>query len=48
MLKFFSQLPNRDNYIITKSPPEQFSDSKIKIYKIGDEIRPLIEMKTPS
>ena len=31
MLKILSRIPDRDFYIITKSPPEQYSNSKIKI-----------------
>ena len=38
MLKIFSRIPNRDIYIITKSPPEQYSDSKIRIKEKSDEI----------
>ena len=41
MLKIFSRIPNRDIYIITKSPPEQCSKSKIKIKELSDEIKPL-------
>ena len=43
MLKILSQIPNRDFYIITKSPQEQYSKSKIKIKEISDEIKPLNE-----
>ena len=43
MLKFLSRIPNRDVYIITKSPPEQYTNSKIKIEEISDEIKPLNE-----
>ena len=43
MLKILSGIPDRDIYIITKSPPEQFSNSKIKIKEISDEIKPLNE-----
>ena len=43
MLKFLSRISDRDIYIITKSPPEQFSNSKIKIKEISDEIKPLNE-----
>ena len=39
MLKIVSRLPDRDFYIIIKSPPEQYSDSKMKIKEIGDEIK---------
>ena len=42
-LKIFSRIPNRDIYIITKSPPEQYSSSQIKIKEIGEEIKPLNE-----
>ena len=43
MLKILSRIPNRDIYIITKSPPEQYSNTKIKIKEISDEIKPLNE-----
>ena len=43
MLKILSRIPDRDIYIITKSPPEQYTNSKIKIKEISDEIKPLNE-----
>ena len=43
MLKILSRVPNRDIYIITKSPSEQHTNSKIKIKEITDEIKPLNE-----
>ena len=43
MLKILSRMPDRDIYIITKSPPEQYINSKIKIKEISNEIRPLNE-----
>ena len=43
MLKTISRIPDRDIYIITKSPPEQYTISKIKIKEICDEIKPLNE-----
>ena len=43
MLKILSRIPNRDIYIITKSPPEQYSNTKIKIKEISDEVKPLNE-----
>ena len=43
MLKILSRLPDRDIYIITKSPPEQYSNSKIKNKELGDEIKSLNE-----
>ena len=43
MLEIFSRIPNRDIYIMTKSPPEQYTNSKIKIKEITDEIKPLNE-----
>ena len=44
MLKIPSGIPHDpDIYIITKSPPEQYSNSKIKIKEISDEITPLNE-----
>ena len=45
MLKFLSRISDRDIYIITKPPPEQYSNSKIKIKEINDEIKPLNEYK---
>ena len=45
MLKILSRTPYRDIYIITKSPPEQYTNSKIKIKEITDEIKPLNEYK---
>ena len=41
MLKILSRIPDRDIYIITKSPPEQYSNSKVKIKEISDEIKPV-------
>ena len=41
MLKFLSRISDRDIYIITKSPPEQYTNSKIKIKEISDEIKSL-------
>ena len=41
MLKILSRIPDRDIYIISKSPPEQYINSKIKIKEISDEIKPL-------
>ena len=41
MLKFLSQIPSRAIYILTKSPPEQYSNSKIKMKEITEEIKPL-------
>ena len=43
MLKILSRMIDRDIYIITKSPPEQYTISKIKIKEISDEIKPLNE-----
>ena len=43
MLKILSRIPDRDIYISTKSPPEQYTNSKIKIKEISDEIKPLNE-----
>ena len=45
MLKIFSRMPDRDIYIIVKSPPEQYTNSKIKIKEISDEIKSLNEYK---
>ena len=41
MLKILSPIPTRDIYGITKSPPEQYSHSKIKNKEISDEIKTL-------
>ena len=43
ILKILSRIPNRDIYIITKSPPEQYTDSEMKIREISGEIKPLNE-----
>ena len=43
MLKILSRMIDRDIYIITKSPPEQYTNSEIKIKEISDEIKPLNE-----
>ena len=43
MLKILSRMIDRDIYIITKSTPEQYSNSKIQIKEISDEIKPLNE-----
>ena len=43
MLEILSRIPDRDIYIITKSPPEQYTNSKIKIKEISDEIKSLNE-----
>ena len=37
ILKFLSRKPNRDKFIITKSPPEQYSSCKIKTKEIGEK-----------
>ena len=43
MLKILSRMADRDIHIITKSPPEQYINSKIKNKEIGDEINSLNE-----
>ena len=43
MLKIVSRMIDRGIYILTKSPPEQHTNSKIKIKEISDEIKPLSE-----
>ena len=43
MLKVLSRVPDRASYIITKSTPEQYSTTKIKIKKVSEEIKPLNE-----
>ena len=40
MLKILSRISNRDIYVITKSPAEQFFNSEIKIKEIVEEIEP--------
>ena len=43
LLRIPSRVSDRDIYIITKSPPEQYTNSKIKIEEINDEFKPLNE-----
>ena len=43
MFKILSRISDRDIYIITKSPAEQYTNSEIKIKEISDEIKPLNE-----
>ena len=43
MLQILSRISDRDIYIITESPPEQYSNSKIKVKEISDEIKTLNE-----
>ena len=43
MSKTLSRISDRDIYIITKSPPELYTNSTIKIKEISDEIKPLNE-----
>ena len=43
MLQTLSRRSDHDIYIITNSPPEQYTNSNIKIKEIGDEIKPLNE-----
>ena len=43
MLKILSSISDRDIYIITKSPPEQYTNFKIKINGKSDEIKLLNE-----
>ena len=43
MLKTLPRIPDQDIYIITKSPPEQYTNSKYKIKETSDEIKPLNE-----
>ena len=45
MLKIRSQMHDRGIYIIAKSSPEQYSNSKIKTKEIREEIKPLGEYK---
>ena len=40
MLKILSRMPDRDNYRITKSPPDQYSNYQNKNKEISDEIKP--------
>ena len=41
VLNFIPRKPNREIYKITKSPPELFFNSKIKINEVREEIKPL-------
>ena len=43
ILKILSQLRDQDVYLITKSPPEEYSISKTKIKEITDESKRLNE-----
>ena len=43
MLKILSRMIDRDICIITKSPPEQYTNSEIKIKETSNEINPLNE-----
>ena len=43
MLKILSPIPHRDIYIFTKAPQEQYSNSKIKVKEISDELKLLSE-----
>ena len=43
MLKILSRIPNRDIYVITKSPSERYSNSKIKIKELSKKIKHLNE-----
>ena len=45
MLKILSRIPDRDVYITFRSPPEQYTNSKIKVNEISDEIKTLNEYK---
>ena len=42
-LEILSREPNRDVYKITKSPPDQYSNSQIKMKEKAKEIKPLSE-----
>ena len=46
MLKFLSQMSDRDFYTINKSPSEQYANSEIKIKGIGEEKEPLNEYES--
>ena len=43
MLKILSRPRDQEIYIIMKSPPKQYSNSKIKIKEIGEGMKPLNE-----
>ena len=43
MFKLLSRMPGRDINIITKSPPEQFCNSEIKVKELGEEIKLLYD-----
>ena len=46
LLKILSRRPVPENYVSTKSPPEQYSISKIQIKELGDEINHLNEYES--
>ena len=48
MLEIPSRIPDRDIYIITKSPPEQYSNSQIKVKKKEMKLNFSTNMKTLS
>ena len=43
MLKILSQIHDRGIYILAKSSPEQYSNSKVKTKEITEEIKPVGE-----
>ena len=43
MLKFPSRMPDQEFYIVAQSPLEEYANSKIKIKKLREKIRPLNE-----
>ena len=45
MLKFLPRIPERHVYLITKSTPEQYSNSRSKIKEIGDFLNLRTNMK---
>ena len=46
MLKLLPRLPDRDVYIFTKSPPDQYSNSTIKTKEEGERNKPLNEYES--
>ena len=43
MLRNLSRMPTRELQIITKSPPKQYSTSKVKVKENREEMKPLYD-----
>ena len=46
MLKLLSRIPDRDFYIVTKSPHQRYSNSEIKIKELTEEVKSLNQYET--